>query len=31
LLDIGQVRLMPGLPQDVLRAVTTPAPIPGLF
>lgn len=31
LLDIGQVRLLPGLPQDVLRAVTTPAPIAGLF
>jgi hypothetical protein len=31
LLDIGQVRLMSGLPQDVLRAVTTPTPIAGLF
>jgi hypothetical protein len=31
LLDIGQVRLLPGLPQDVLRAVTTPTPIAGLF
>ena len=30
LLDIGQVRLMPGLPQDLLRALTTPAPIAGL-
>jgi uncharacterized protein (DUF1501 family) len=30
LLDIGQVRLMTGLPQDLLRAVTTPAVIPGL-
>jgi hypothetical protein len=31
LLDIGQVRLMPGLPQDVLRATTSPSPISGLF
>lgn len=31
LLDIGQVRLLSGLPQDVLRAVTTPSPIAGLF
>jgi hypothetical protein len=30
LLDIGQVRLMTGLPQDLLRTVTTPAPISGL-
>jgi Protein of unknown function (DUF1501) len=31
LLDIGQVRLMTGLPQDLLRAITTPAPISGLL
>lgn len=31
LLDIGQVRLMTGLPQDLLRALTTPAPIAGLM
>ena len=30
LLDIGQVRLMTGLPQDLLRALTTPQPIAGL-
>jgi len=30
LLDIGQVRLMTGLPQDLLRAITTPEPIKGL-
>jgi uncharacterized protein (DUF1501 family) len=30
LLDIGQVRLMTGLPQDLLRAMTTPEPIKGL-
>lgn len=30
LLDIGQVRLMPGLPQDLLRALTLPQPIVGL-
>src|SRR5262245_12277720 len=30
LLDIGQVRLMPNLPQDLLRAITTPEPIKGL-
>ena len=29
LLDIGQVRLMTGLPQDLLRAITTPEPIAG--
>ena len=29
LLDIGQVRLMTGLPQDLLRALTTPQPIAG--
>lgn len=29
LLDIGQVRLMTGLPQDLLRAITTPQPIAG--
>ena len=27
LLDIGQVRLMAGLPQDLLRAITIPSPI----
>jgi uncharacterized protein (DUF1501 family) len=31
LLDIGQVRLMTGLPQDLLRALTTPQPIAGLM
>ena len=31
LLDIGQVRLMTGLPQDLLRAITTPEPIKGLL
>ena len=31
LLDIGQVRLMTGLPQDLLRALTTPQPIAGLL
>jgi len=31
LLDIGQVRLMTGLPQDLLRAITTPSPISGLI
>jgi uncharacterized protein (DUF1501 family) len=31
LLDIGQVRLMTGLPQDLLRTLTTPQPIPGLL
>ncbi|MCU0878793.1 MAG: DUF1501 domain-containing protein, partial [Pirellulaceae bacterium] len=30
LLDLGQVRLMTGLPQDLLRALTTPQPIAGL-
>ena len=30
LLDIGQVRLMTGLPQDLLRTLTTPQPIAGL-
>jgi len=30
LLDLGQVRLMTGLPQDLLRAITTPHPITGL-
>jgi hypothetical protein len=30
LLDIGQVRLLTGLPQDLLRALTTPQPIAGL-
>jgi hypothetical protein len=31
LLDVGQVRLMTGLPQDLLRAITTPQPIEGLL
>jgi uncharacterized protein (DUF1501 family) len=31
LLDIGQVRLMTGLPQDLLRAITTPEPIKPLL
>jgi hypothetical protein len=31
LLDIGQVRLMTGLPQDLLRGITTPQPISGLI
>jgi hypothetical protein len=31
LLDIGQVRLLTGLPQDLLRTLTTPQPIPGLL
>src|SRR6478672_1819559 len=31
LLDIGQVRLMTGLPQDLLRAITTPQTISGLI
>jgi hypothetical protein len=30
LLDMGQVRLMTGLPQDLLRTLTTPQPISGL-
>jgi hypothetical protein len=30
LLDIGQVRLQTGLPQDLLRALTLPQPIAGL-
>ncbi|MEX2176891.1 MAG: DUF1501 domain-containing protein [Pirellulaceae bacterium] len=30
LLDIGQVRLMSGLPQDLLSVLTTPQPIAGL-
>jgi hypothetical protein len=30
LVDIGQLRLMTGMPQDLLRAVTTPTPITGL-
>jgi uncharacterized protein (DUF1501 family) len=30
LLDIGQVRLLTGLPQDLLRALTTPQPIAGV-
>jgi hypothetical protein len=30
LLDISQVRLLPGLPQDLLRAITAPEPIKGL-
>ena len=31
LLDIGQVRLMTGLPQDLVRAITTPEPIKALL
>ena len=31
LLDIGRVRLLTGLPQDVLRTLTTPEPIAGLL
>jgi hypothetical protein len=31
LLDLGQVRLMTGLPQDLVRAMTTPQPIAGLW
>jgi Protein of unknown function (DUF1501) len=31
LFDVGEVRLMPDLPRDVLQAVTTGKPIPGLF
>lgn len=31
LLDIGQLRLMPGVPQDVLRVVTSHEPISGLL
>ena len=31
LLDVGQVRLMSGLPQDLLRAITTPEPIKPLL
>ena len=30
LVDLGQARLQTGLPQDLLRAITTPAPITGL-
>jgi uncharacterized protein (DUF1501 family) len=30
-LDIGQVRLMTGLPQDLVRAITTPEPIKPLL
>ncbi len=30
LLDIGQVRLMPGVPPEILRAATAADPIPGL-
>jgi hypothetical protein len=31
LFDIGQLRLQPGIPQDVERVVTAGQPIPGLF
>jgi len=31
LLDIGQVRLMTGLPQDLLRTITTTEPIKPLL
>jgi uncharacterized protein (DUF1501 family) len=31
LLDVGQVRLLTGLPQDLLRAISTPEPIKGLL
>jgi hypothetical protein len=31
LLDVGQVRLMTGLPQELLRTMTTPQPISGLL
>jgi hypothetical protein len=31
LLDVPQVRLMPGLPTDVLRTITGSSPIPGLL
>lgn len=31
LFDIGQLRLQPGIPQDVERVVTGGTPIPGLF
>ena len=31
LLDIGQVRLLSSLPQELLRALTTPEPIAGLL
>jgi hypothetical protein len=30
LMDIGQVRLIPGLPADILKAATDADPIPGL-
>ncbi|WP_254510650.1 DUF1501 domain-containing protein [Anatilimnocola floriformis] len=30
LVDLGQARLQTGLPQDLLRAISTPAPITGL-
>ncbi|QDU30130.1 hypothetical protein ETAA8_52490 [Anatilimnocola aggregata] len=30
LFDLGQVRLMTGMPQDLVRAITTPKPITGL-
>lgn len=30
LMDIGQVRLIPGLPGDILTAATAADPIPGL-
>lgn len=31
LLRVGEVRLLSSLPTDVLRAITTPSPIPGLI
>jgi hypothetical protein len=31
LLDISHVRLLPGLPQDLLRTITSPEPIAGLL
>lgn len=31
LLRVGEVRLMPGLPTDVLRTITNASPIPGLL
>ena len=31
LLDIGQVRLQPGLPRDLLQLVETASPLPNCF
>ena len=31
LMDVGQLRTVTGLPQDVMRAVTAAEPIPGLL